>query len=644
MVSAITMGTRVRGDGATRLVAEERLLELRERLRGALAQKKLQMATFVEACKADRRVVREHVQEMRARSLRHLRDQIQAARAAAKLTRLTRLAEIRQAAGAPVERARAAVAVERQHQTELARLEREERSRRVEIRLAHERSLATNVLRSSLFGKLAPLFEREGRAVARAAGESRAESLLRFAEKNPEKMHAVLEPAEHRKIEETKRALADAERSVRASGGDPRALAHRPHEQKDRRARFEPAAAHGAWPAPGDQAIAPIRESSPPPPPSPALSASPVTVTPSAPETVPAAKLPARKPGTARARPGAKKHATGAPTRPSKRGKSNQSKGVPRRRRGENPKSGILVADVMRERAELSAAKAVRGKRRATKVALSPKPALAPQSLLAPTAARKTVAVARVGQVASLPHVPAANTNAPPVAKRPKANAARVGSTSAEGIQPYRVRASCGHVVVRPMTPATAGVPYSETVVIDAPKGRACEACEAKRDPQRRSGTPAAEKSVKAAELRDTAEVAKRIRADVSEAVRAKKLPKGSYSVKTDKYSMGSSISIVASKLPFPVLNPAAFRLEKGSSHVAFDRDRFRSRYTSEAEAVLAALNAIVDAYHWDRSDPVSDYHNERFGRDVRLDDEGEWKRINAEKVAAARATTGVAQ
>ena len=109
---------------------------------------------------------------------------------------------------------------------------------------------------------------------------------------------------------------------------------------------------------------------------------------------------------------------------------------------------------------------------------------------------------------------------------------------------------------------------------------------------------------------------------------------------------MGSSINVVASALPFALLNPEAFHLEKGSSHVSFNRDRFRSRHTAEADSVVAKLNAIVNAYHWDNSDPMTDYHHERFGRDVKLDDEGEWKRINAEKVAAARAaaTPGGAQ
>ena len=212
-----------------------------------------------------------------------------------------------------------------------------------------------------------------------------------------------------------------------------------------------------------------------------------------------------------------------------------------------------------------------------------------------------------------------------------------VTSSLGAGVKPYKVRASCGHIVVRSMREATAGVPYSESVVLDAPTGRACEACEAKRNYGVHAPRPAEKKAVKAPELTDTAQIAKRIREDIQAAVRAKTLPPGKYSVTTAKYAGGSTITVVAAKLPFPVLNPPAFRVMKGSSDVSFDRDTFRSRYTDKAEAVLAKLNAIVDEYHWDRSDPMTDYFHQRFERDVKLDDDAEWRRMNEAKKAAAR-------
>src|SRR4051812_29610638 len=42
----------------------------------------------------------------------------------------------------------------------------------------------------------------------------------------------------------------------------------------------------------------------------------------------------------------------------------------------------------------------------------------------------------------------------------------------------YKVRTSCGHIVERNMREATAGIPWSSDVIIDAPNGRPCDACE----------------------------------------------------------------------------------------------------------------------------------------------------------------------
>lgn len=51
-----------------------------------------------------------------------------------------------------------------------------------------------------------------------------------------------------------------------------------------------------------------------------------------------------------------------------------------------------------------------------------------------------------------------------------------------EGTKPFKVRASCGHIEVRRMREATAGVPFTEETVIEAPRGRACGVCELTRD------------------------------------------------------------------------------------------------------------------------------------------------------------------
>jgi hypothetical protein len=140
----------------------------------------------------------------------------------------------------------------------------------------------------------------------------------------------------------------------------------------------------------------------------------------------------------------------------------------------------------------------------------------------------------------------------------------------------------------------------------------------------------------------DTTQIAKQVREDIKAAVKAGELPKATYSVRTDKYSMGSSITIVASKLPFRTINADAYRVDPGATWVTFDSARHRSRFTPEAQAVERKLEAIVGAYHWDRSDPSTDYYNERFHKDVRItEDKAEWQKMEAAKVAAARAAEG---
>ena len=137
----------------------------------------------------------------------------------------------------------------------------------------------------------------------------------------------------------------------------------------------------------------------------------------------------------------------------------------------------------------------------------------------------------------------------------------------------------------------------------------------------------------------DTVQIAKAIREDIKAAVKAKELPKAKYSVTTDKYSMGSSITVVVSRLPFRTINPDAYRVDRGANWVTFDSARFRSRFTPEAQAVERKLNAIVGAYHWDRSDSSTDYYDERFARHVNItEDKAEWKKVEAAKIAAARA------
>jgi hypothetical protein len=133
----------------------------------------------------------------------------------------------------------------------------------------------------------------------------------------------------------------------------------------------------------------------------------------------------------------------------------------------------------------------------------------------------------------------------------------------------------------------------------------------------------------------DTAEIAKLIRADIKTAIKAGTLPKAAkYTVRIDRYSMGSSIYVTAKALPFAVLNVDAYHIDRsfGSKYVTA---RPCDAYTVEAAAVLAKLNEIVDAYHDDRSDMMTDYYCVNFGKNVEVQEaEGEFAAIEAAVLA----------
>jgi hypothetical protein len=46
-----------------------------------------------------------------------------------------------------------------------------------------------------------------------------------------------------------------------------------------------------------------------------------------------------------------------------------------------------------------------------------------------------------------------------------------------EGTKPFQVRTGCGHIVIRRMREATAGVPFTPETVLEAPNGRPCDDC-----------------------------------------------------------------------------------------------------------------------------------------------------------------------
>lgn len=51
-------------------------------------------------------------------------------------------------------------------------------------------------------------------------------------------------------------------------------------------------------------------------------------------------------------------------------------------------------------------------------------------------------------------------------------------SQRGDATQPFQVRTGCGHIVIRRMRESVAGVKWSAEVILEAPNGRPCPACE----------------------------------------------------------------------------------------------------------------------------------------------------------------------
>lgn len=194
--------------------ARERLAVLRAKLREALAAKKARMKELMEECKKERLAARGAIFAMRQSALVGLRGEIKATRQTARDQRAARLIEVRSTSETAIAAARAALAVERQHQAEQKRITVHERRRKADLDKLHAQTLAGGALHGPKLEKLRPLLER-ARTIPTAPGESKVEALWRYAKAHPEEMHAILEPKAEKEIAKTKAEIAEVEKSVR---------------------------------------------------------------------------------------------------------------------------------------------------------------------------------------------------------------------------------------------------------------------------------------------------------------------------------------------------------------------------------------------------------------------------------------------
>lgn len=127
---------------------------------------------------------------------------------------------------------------------------------------------------------------------------------------------------------------------------------------------------------------------------------------------------------------------------------------------------------------------------------------------------------------------------------------------------------------------------------------------------------------------RDTAEIAKLIRRDIKAAVKAGDLPKVKVSVRTSRYSGGSSINVrIRSVEGIQMINADRVRHEWLDAHgrhadACREYGRLPVLLSSEAQSVKDTIERIVCSYNYDRSDLHTDYFDKAFAGIVQFDHE----------------------
>lgn len=133
----------------------------------------------------------------------------------------------------------------------------------------------------------------------------------------------------------------------------------------------------------------------------------------------------------------------------------------------------------------------------------------------------------------------------------------------------------------------------------------------------------------------NTTEIARSFRADVKAAVRAGEIAKGvKLSIRTDYFSGGSAIRVRIVSLPFGAVNPA-----RVAANACDSRERI-AHFTPECSALIAKLEAMLDAYNRKDIDTQTDYFNVRFYGSVSVD--WELERDESKIIGAGFSTLGL--
>ncbi len=111
-----------------------------------------------------------------------------------------------------------------------------------------------------------------------------------------------------------------------------------------------------------------------------------------------------------------------------------------------------------------------------------------------------------------------------------------------------------------------------------------------------------------------TTAIAALVREEIKTAVRCGKLPRAKYSVRSDYYSMGSSIHVKIRDVAgdFRVYNAERLRTDRDG-----EPNYGVPWMSDEARALVNAIEAMLSAYNRVSSEPQSDYYNCKFHANV---------------------------
>ena len=110
-------------------------------------------------------------------------------------------------------------------------------------------------------------------------------------------------------------------------------------------------------------------------------------------------------------------------------------------------------------------------------------------------------------------------------------------------------------------------------------------------------------------------EIAKQVRAQIKKAKAEGRLAKETkVSVRTQYYSMGCSLNVTITKTDTPIISPEYQAFVDAYPHTwPTEPGCPRSRYTAAAEKEVGVIDAIVEKYHRNDSDSMTDYYDVNF-------------------------------